>query len=128
MRRTLYAAAFLFTSALTFAQAPLPQQDVPAAQARRLANPHKAAMKIANELGLSADQESRLEPILADRQGKVADVRANTALTEIDRKQQIKAIHRASNAQMKAVLSGDQMKQLRAIHRDRKAADKTTDL
>ncbi|MGI4852445.1 MAG: hypothetical protein ACRYF4_00190 [Janthinobacterium lividum] len=128
MKRILFAAAFILTSTLTFAQAPVPQQDTPAPHAKHVANPHKAAMKISNELGLSADQESKLEPVIADRQRKIAAVRANTALTEADRKQQIRTIHQASNAQMKAVLSDDQMKQLSTMHRERKAVMKPTGL
>lgn len=76
-------------------------------------NPYKAAIRISRRLGLSSDQLAKLEPILAERRQKVDAVRADTSLTDTQRKQQLKAIHQTAKLQLNNVLTPDQMKQMR---------------
>ena len=73
-------------------------------------------------LGLSADQEARLEPIVAERQQKAAAIRSNTQLSDAERHQQLKAIQRDSRAQMSGVLSPGQMQQMDAMRHARHTA------
>ena len=78
-------------------------------------NPHKAAMRIAKELGLTSDQTARLEPILAERQQKMQALRSNTSLSDTDRQQQMKTIRQGTRAELKGVLTPDQIKQFKAM-------------
>ena len=68
------------------------------------------------ELGLSPDQTAKLEPIIADRQQKVQALRADTSLTDAQRRQQIKTVHKAERMQLSNVLTPDQMRQMKAMH------------
>lgn len=125
MKRNLITAAFLLTSTLAFAQAPVTRvQPEPAIHQRHGGNPHKAAMRMSRELGLSPDQSAKLEPIFAERRQKVDAVRADTSLTDAQRKQQLKAIHQTAKLQLSNVLTPDQMKQMHSMKRDHEA--KTT--
>ena len=79
-------------------------------------DPHKAAQHIGKRLGLSADQTAKLEPILADRQQKIAALRSNTTLTEDQRREQLRTIRQDTQTQLATVLTPDQMQQLRSMH------------
>jgi hypothetical protein len=79
-------------------------------------DPQKAAQHISKRLGLSADQTTKLEPILADQQQKLAALRSNTSLTQDQRREQLRAIHQDTQAQLATVLTPDQMQQLRSMH------------
>lgn len=94
----------------------------PQVDATHHANPHRAALRLGRTLNLSPDQQTRLEPILAERQQKADAIRANTQLSDVDRHQQMKAMHRATRAEMSSVLTPDQMRQMKAMHRARHAA------
>jgi len=120
MKTTLWTAALALSLAGTaaFAQAvpTTPQQDQPQRHEQRHApNPHKAALRISRELNLPPDQAAKLEPILAERQQKVMALRADTSLTEEQRRKQMHTIQAATRLQMANVLSPDQMKQLKTM-------------
>lgn len=87
-------------------------------------NPHKAAMKMAQELGLSQDQTAKLEPILADRRAKMQALKADTTLTPDQKMAQRKVIQGDARTQMGTVLTPEQMTTLKQMHRDRKRAEK----
>lgn len=119
----LSAALLLAPAAAVLAQAPsAPAAQTMAAQPGHHRSPHKVALRMEKRLGLSADQEAKLEPIVAERQQKVAAIRSNTQLTDAERHQQLKAVHRDSLQQMSSVLTPDQMQQMRAMHKARHAA------
>ena len=115
---SLTALALAIGSSAAFAQVSAPNAPTPAPVQRHAHNPHKAAMRIGQQLGLSPDQTAKLEPILADRQQKVQALRADTSLTDSQRKQQMKTIHQTERMQLSNVLTPDQMKQLKAMRHD----------
>jgi Spy/CpxP family protein refolding chaperone len=128
MKRTLLTSTLALTLAATAAfaqQATQPSSDATTTQQlsarhghqRGPKDPHKAAAHLGKKLGLSADQTSKLEPILADRQQKIDALRANTSLTSDQRREQILAIHKDTESQLSSVLTPDQMQQLKSMHR-----------
>jgi protein CpxP len=123
MKRTLSLAALVLavstlsvTATAAFAQQ---ASEAPTAKHAGKHNPHKAAMKISHELGLSPDQTAKLEPILAERRSKMEALSADTSLTDAQRKQQRRTIAQSTRMQMGNVLSPDQMKQLNQIHHEK---------
>ena len=118
MKRLLSLAALVLavSSSSAFAQMSAPDTAPPAQVQRHARNPHKAAMRISQQLGLTPDQTAKLEPIIADRQQKVQALRADTSLTDAQRKQQIKTVHKAERMQLSNVLTPDQMRQMKAMH------------
>ena len=114
------ALALALTGSLAFAQQ---QPAAPAsgqATHHRLhhqADPHQAALHISKKLNLNADQTAKLEPILADRQQKVAAVRADSSLTPEQRHEKIHAIHQDTEQQLATVLTPDQLTQLKSMHK-----------
>ena len=115
---SIVALALAAGSFTAFAQMPAPDSAAPAQVQRQAPDPHKAAMRLSRQLGLSPDQTAKLEPILADRQEKVQALRADTSLTDAQRKRQMKTIHQAERLQLSNVLTPDQMKQMKAMRRD----------
>jgi len=97
----------------------LAQQDAapaPTAKHHHAHNPQREAAKISKKLNLSADQTAKLEPILADRDNKIAVVRNDSTISHEAMKQQMKAIHQQTRQQLATILTPDQMQQLKSHH------------
>jgi protein CpxP len=121
---TFVLAAALAAGPLAFAQAPqqtTPDAPAPSAQtgsnaaSARTLDPHRQAMRISKELNLTPDQAAKLEPILADRDQKLAALRANTALAPKDARKQMHAIQQSTRNQLSTVLTPDQLNQLESM-------------
>jgi protein CpxP len=114
--------ALALSGALAFAQQPdaAPTQ-VPAENAHHHAhNPQREATRLSKKLNLSPDQTAKLEPILADRDQKLAALNNNnTTISPLVMKQQMKAIHQQTMQQLATVLSPDQIQQMKARHHGR---------
>lgn len=98
------------------------------AQPHRAPNPQRQAKMMARRLSLTPDQESAIEPILADRQQQVQSARADTTLAPRARRQKVKGIQQDSDNKIEAILNDtqkqqyEQMKQERRAKRQRQAA------
>jgi periplasmic protein CpxP/Spy len=79
-------------------------------------NPQQEAAWIGKKLNLSSDQTAKLEPIFADRQQKITALRADTSLTQDQRRQQFRTIHQNTQTQLATVLSPEQIQQLHSMH------------
>jgi Spy/CpxP family protein refolding chaperone len=117
MNRIILTSALLLslTGANAFAQATAPQ--APPQTQRHVHNPHKAAMKMGEKLGLSQDQTAKLEPILAERQQKMKALRADSTLTDDQKKDQRRQIQQNTHAELSGVLTPEQMQQLRTMQK-----------
>jgi protein CpxP len=107
--------ALALSGSLVFAQ----QQDAapaPTATHHHARNPQREAARISKKLNLSADQTAKLEPILAERDNKIAALGNDTTLSSAAMKQQRKAIHQQTRQQLATVLTPDQLQQLKAHH------------
>ena len=80
-------------------------------------DPQKAAQHLGKRLNLSADQTAKLEPIFANQQQKMSELRNNTNLTQDQRREQAKAIFKDTHDQLSTVLTPDQMQQLKSMRR-----------
>ncbi len=118
MKRLFLSAslALALTGTLALAQSPPPSPDTTTQKGYHRHNhapdPHLAAQRIGQRLGLSADQTAKLEPIFADSQKKIAALRADTTLSQDQRRQQFRTIHQSVKTQLAGVLTPDQMQQL----------------
>lgn len=75
------------------------------------ANPQHQAKMLAKKLGLTAEQRSKLEPILADRQQQVESAKADTTLPPKDKRAKVRDIRQAADASIEAVLNDTQKQQ-----------------
>lgn len=126
MKRTLLPAALalVLAGSVAFAQQP---QTVPAPDAQQPAaapahhhhhapNPQHETKRLTKQLNLTADQQAKVEPILAERDQKLTALHADTTLAPQDMHQQMKAIHEATEQQLATVLTPDQLQQLKSMH------------
>ena len=108
--------ALALSGSLALAQ----QQDAapaPTAKHHHAHNPQREAAKLSKKLNLSPDQTAKLEPILADRDSKIATLTNDKTISPVVMKQQMRAIHQQTRQQLAAVLTPDQLQQLKSRHR-----------
>jgi periplasmic protein CpxP/Spy len=84
-------------------------------------DPQHQTKRMAKKLGLTADQQAKIEPIFADRDQQVASLRANTALAPKDRKLQIHSVMRDTDGKISALLTDAQKQQYEQLKQDRRA-------
>jgi len=107
--------ALALSGSLVFAQ----QQDAasaPVAKHHHAHNPQREAAKLSKKLNLSADQTAKLEPILADRDSKIAALTNDKTISPVVMKQQMRAIHQQTRQQLATVLTPDQLQQIKSRH------------
>ena len=97
-------------------------QTSPEAQPHRAPNPHRQAKMMAKKLGLSADQQTQLEPILADREQQMQGVRADTTLAPNDRREKARGIMQDSDSKIDAILTDPQKQQYEQMKQSHRAA------
>ena len=93
----------------------------PAPRPAHVPNPRHQAKKMAKELGLTPDQVSKIEPILADRDQQVQGLRSDTTLALSDRKAKMHGIRQDSDSRIEAILNDTQKQQYEQIKQTRKA-------
>jgi Spy/CpxP family protein refolding chaperone len=70
---------------------------------------------ISQQLNLTPQQKAKVLPILADEAPKVQAIKNDNSLSRIQKVQQLRAVHRETDPQMKAILSPEQYQKLQAI-------------
>ena len=93
----------------------------PAQRPAHVPNPRHQAKKMAKQLGLTPDQVSKIEPILADRDQQVQSLRSDTTLAPSDRKAKMHGIRQDSDSRIEAILNDTQKQQYEQIKQSRKA-------
>jgi flagellar biosynthesis component FlhA len=73
------------------------------------------AQAMAQQLNLTPQQKEKVLPILAAEIPKVHAIKNDNSLSKIQKIQQLKAIHRQNDPQMKAILSPEQYQKLQGI-------------
>jgi len=111
-----------FTSA-TFAQSNTQEQSAPPAATQPS---QKSGQRMHGEdrfagLNLTEDQKAQIKKIHEDAKAKADAVKANTSLSDADKKAKVKEIHHAAMKQVRGVLTPEQREQLRAKMRERRA-------
>ena len=74
--------------------------------------------EVSKYLNLTPQQKAKILPILADEVPKVKAIKDNPSFGRIQKMQQIKAIHRQTDPQMKAILSPEQYQKLQAMRHE----------
>jgi periplasmic protein CpxP/Spy len=112
MKRFLLSTslALALSGGVVFAQQP--QAATPPAKHHHGHNPQREAARLSKRLNLSSDQTAKLEPILADRDQKIATLASDTTISPVVMKQQMKAIHQQTRQQLATVLTPDQLQQM----------------
>jgi len=124
MKRLFVSAALVFALAGGMAVAQTPTTPAPDAQqpAQRAHhhrdNPGRDVKRLTKELNLTPDQASKLEPIFADRDQKIAALQANNQVQPQDLHKQMHEIQKSTNEQLATVLTPDQLQQLKAMHHE----------
>jgi len=99
----------LIAAALCFGVFVLP---APTSSAQRQAAKLQA---MTQQLNLAPQQKAKVLPILAEEAPKVEAIKDNSSLSNLQKVQQIRAIHQQTDPQMKAILSPAQYEKLKAI-------------
>ncbi len=80
---------------------------------------NRAAMSkleaISAQLNLTPKQKAKVLPILAEEGPKVEAIKNNSSLSNLQKVQQIRAVHQQTDPQMKAILSPAQYEKLKTI-------------
>ena len=73
------------------------------------------AQAVAQQLNLTPQQKEKILPILAAEVPKVQAIKNDNSLGQIQKIQQLRAIHQQTDPQMKAILSPEQYQKLQTI-------------
>jgi periplasmic protein CpxP/Spy len=105
-------------------QQPLASENAPAQQGQRphAPNPARAAHRLGRQLGLTPDQVAQIQPILANRQQQMETLRADSTLTQQDRRAKAHGIAEGSRTQIEALLTDTQKQQYEQMLAQRRAA------
>ena len=89
-------------------------QQIPKSRQERL-------MAVAKQLHINRKQAMQLLPILKAEEPKLQAIRSDTSLSRMERLRRLRAVHEASDPQVKAILTPAQYKQLQVIRQKRRA-------
>jgi len=119
MQRLLLSTslALALSSTLAFAQQTAP--PAPAAKHHHAHNPQRETARLTRKLNLSADQSAKLEPILANRDQKIAALTSDTTISPMILQKQMHAIRQETRQQLATVLTPDQLQQMKALRHGR---------
>jgi Spy/CpxP family protein refolding chaperone len=115
----------LGVSTAAFAQSSQDAQQPSQPVVQHQPNPKHQARELAKRLSLTPDQTAQIEPILADRDQKIAALNSNTAIDPKSVRQQRRAIMVDTESKLNAILTPAQQQQyatLRQQHRQHEGA------
>jgi len=110
---TLCGAAGLFSAAVFAADAPAPSTPAPAPAARP---GEKFAGMVADRLGLTAEQRTKLDSLRQAQRTALDAVAGDQTLSPEDRRAKVRGIMESNREQMKAVLTPEQQQQMMQAH------------
>jgi Spy/CpxP family protein refolding chaperone len=77
----------------------------------QLPDPDRVMQMMTAKLGLTADQQAKIAPVIADRQQQVRALMADTSSRPFQKQRKVKEIREASDKKINVVLTPDQRKQ-----------------
>ena len=92
------------------------QQPAPAGQGpeqgygHRHFDPEQRAAMLTKQLKLTSDQQPKVLDVLKSEQSQMEKLRSDSSLSQDDRRSKMMDIHKASNDQIRALLTADQQK------------------
>ena len=119
--------ALALSGTVVFAQQPDPTQaPAPTLKSHHHAhNPQREAARLSKKFNLTSDQTAKLEPILADRDQKIAALKSDTTITPMIAQRQMHTIHQQTRQQLATILTHDQIQQLKSRHHSPAATAQT---
>jgi hypothetical protein len=105
------------------AQPPADASQAPPSNARPrpAPNPERQVRTMARRLGLTPDQQSAIEPILADRLQRVEGARSDPALAPRQRREIVQRINRESDRKIESILSVPQRQQYQQMKEENRS-------
>ncbi len=82
-------------------------------------NPDRQLEHMTHELGLTADQQNQIKPLLVDRQQRMEAIFQDQSIAQRDRRARMQSIRQESQSKIEAVLN-DQQKQKFAAMQERR--------
>ena len=116
MKRLLLSTSLALALSSTLALAQQTEPPAPATKHHHAHNPQRETARLTKKLNLSADQSAKLEPILADRDRKIAALTSDTTISPMIMKQQMHSIHQETRQQLATILTPDQLQQIKSRH------------
>jgi len=117
---SLFAAGLL--PGISGAQESSTDQAAPSQQQAPAPGERMHGQKMLEGLNLTQDQQAQIDKIRGDAKAKADAVNADSSLSGADKQAKMRAIHRDSMKQIRAVLTPEQRQQLRAKMKERRAA------
>jgi periplasmic protein CpxP/Spy len=123
----------VLVTGVALAQAPDQNQPSSAAQAtqtnnmreHKAPNPDRMAKHLGKKLNLSTDQVAQIKPVLEDRTQQIQALRADTSLSQQDRRNKAHEIMQDSNSKIEAVLNDTQKQQFEQMLQERREHHKS---
>jgi protein CpxP len=119
--------ALALSSSLVLAQQP-DTTPTPAVNSHHAHNPQREAARLSKKLNLSSDQTAKIEPILADRDQKIATLKSDTTITPMIAQKQMHAIRQQTRQQLASILTPDQLQQMKSLRHGHGAPTQTQPL
>ena len=111
MTLSLFGAALLFTPALRAEDAKAPEKASTQRQDRM--------KKMAEELGLTSDQEVKVAAIMKDQSKEMKALREDTSLEKEQKSAKAKSIHEATKTKLQAILNKEQLEKWETLSQRR---------
>jgi len=105
-----------------FAQSGQEQQTNPPAAAQPTPGMHKHGEGMFADLNLTDDQKAQIKKIHEDAKAKADAVKADTTLSEADKKAKFREIRKSAMTESRKVLTAEQQAQLKEKMKERRAA------
>lgn len=86
----------------------LPQASTGNAATASMPTPDEVVARLDSKLSLSADQKTKIKPIIADRQQKLKALAADQSMRRLKKEREMKSIFNESDARIKALLTDEQ--------------------
>jgi Spy/CpxP family protein refolding chaperone len=82
-------------------------------------NPDRQLEHMTKELGLTADQQNQIKPLLVDRQQKVQALFQDQSISQEDRRAKMQSIRQESQSKIEAVLNDQQKQKFATMQQER---------
>ncbi len=128
MKRLLLSTSLALVLSTTLVFAQQSETPVPAAKHHHTRDPQRETARLSKKLNLSSDQSAKIEPILADRDQKIAALQSDTTISPLIMQKQMHVIHQQTRQQLATILTPDQLQQIRSHHHNHGAPTQTQPL
>jgi len=82
-------------------------------------DPDRQLQRMTRELGLTADQQNQIKPLLVDRQQKIGAIFQDQSLSRPDRRARMQSIREDSRSKIEAVLNDQQKQKFESMQQER---------